>query len=97
LLIVASTVARSQHLSVCGHLVGGAARTPFGFYQSAIEPEYREWGDLNGWCNACEQVRAQQDEWNDISENFASIQLVCAGCFVLMKAMHGEGGKLFRD
>lgn len=37
--------------------------------------------DDQAWCDACEQVRARKGEWNDRSEAYADIQLICIDCF----------------
>jgi hypothetical protein len=37
--------------------------------------------DNQGWCNACERVRAREGEWNDRSEAYADIRLICIDCF----------------
>jgi hypothetical protein len=37
--------------------------------------------DDQGWCDACERVRAREGEWNDRSEADADIRLICLDCF----------------
>lgn len=37
--------------------------------------------DDQGWCDACERVRAREGEWNDRSEAHADIRLICLDCF----------------
>ena len=37
------------------------------------------WPDA--WCDACENVRESEGEWNDRSEAFAGIRLLCDGCY----------------
>ena len=37
--------------------------------------------DDQGWCDACERVRAREGEWNDRSEAYADIRLICLDCF----------------
>jgi hypothetical protein len=37
--------------------------------------------DDQAWCNACEQVRAREGEWNERSEAYAAIRLICNDCF----------------
>jgi uncharacterized protein DUF6882 len=62
---------------VCQHLVSG---TDSGFHcgHNDADPD-RLWPDA--WCDACEDVRASEDGWNDRSEAFAGIQLLCDGCY----------------
>lgn len=70
---------------VCRHLldVSGA---PCGFF----EPDTLEDpGEPQAWCQACDQVLKQEGEWNDTSEEFAGVSLVCAGCFEKMRTHHG--------
>ena len=47
----------------------------------SIDPE----DGYQGWCDECEKVRFQEGEWNDVSEGFAKIRLVCEHCFFEMK------------
>jgi hypothetical protein len=37
--------------------------------------------DDQGWCGACERVRAREGEWNERSEAVADIRLLCLDCF----------------
>ena len=64
---------------VCHHLAE-SLRTgkKVGFY---CAPEPR--GDA--WCAACEEVRVREGgesgDWNDKSESFAKIKLLCGACY----------------
>lgn len=64
---------------VCQHL---AARdgSGAGFYwaEDDEEPD-APWPDA--WCEACEEVRSAEGEWNDRSEAFANIRLLCDACY----------------
>jgi hypothetical protein len=62
---------------VCQHLVSGMGS---GFHcgHDDDDPD-RLWPDA--WCDACENVRQSEGEWNDRSEAFASIRLLCDGCY----------------
>ncbi|SRR5712692_969622 len=63
---------------VCRHL---NLTDKVGFYQ-AYDPENPEEEVLNAWCDECERVRLEGGgEWNDKSEGFAQIWLVCSECF----------------
>jgi len=46
-------------------------------------------GDGQAWCDACEETRAREGEWNDRSEAFADIRLLCAQCFARARAAIG--------
>jgi hypothetical protein len=51
-----------------------------GFYYVHDEDDPGQlWPDA--WCATCEGVRASEGEWNDRSETFASIRLLCDGCY----------------
>jgi hypothetical protein len=47
-------------------------------------------GDDQGWCDACERVRAREGEWNDRSEANADIRLICLDCFQEARALNRE-------
>ena len=69
---------------VCCHLVE-SLRTGnrVGFY-FASEPR----GDA--WCEACEEVRIREGgDWNDRSEAFANIKLLCGACYDEVKKING--------
>lgn len=60
---------------VCGHL---ASRSLAGFH-TARDPEDPR---PDAWCERCEEVlRAEGGAWNEASEAFAGIKLICAGCY----------------
>ena len=84
------THGRAEAAFVCRHLVGATTGPGLGFHQAAVDPENREWGDLNGWCDQCDAIYAAAGEWNDASEAFAGVTLVCSGCFFDLKARHGS-------
>jgi hypothetical protein len=72
---------------VCQHLVralGTAERV--GFFWSG-EPR----GDT--WCSACEDVRIREGgvtgDWNERSEKFAGIKLLCGACYDRLRVLHG--------
>jgi hypothetical protein len=71
---------------VCKHLVLSLKTLrPVGFYLSS-EPR----GDA--WCHACEEVRiangGPNGDWNDRSEEFAGIQILCGACYDKVKALN---------
>jgi hypothetical protein len=62
---------------VCQHLQHGVG---VGFFSPNDPPTQAEpW--KQGWCAACEDVRSTAGGWNDESEAYASVRLVCDGCF----------------
>ena len=71
---------------VCQHLVGKPSK--LGFYESELgadDPNYHPDFESQGWCQQCENVRASQKGWDDISEAFANPTLVCEFCFQEIK------------
>jgi hypothetical protein len=62
---------------VCRHVLASLrARSRVGFHTPGDAD-----GDDQAWCDACEQVRAREGEWNDRSEAYAAIRLICIDCF----------------
>ena len=71
---------------VCQHLVKSlSTRVRAGFFNSR-EPR----GDA--WCRACEEIRIREDgesgDWNERSEQFAGISLLCGGCYDEVRALN---------
>jgi hypothetical protein len=58
---------------VCRHVVRGSG---LGFF-TPDEPG----DDLHAWCRACDRVLQACGEWNDESEAYAQIVLICDLCF----------------
>lgn len=39
------------------------------------------------WCSACDEVLLKEGgEWNDKSEAFAGVSILCEGCFETIRA-----------
>jgi hypothetical protein len=77
-----ATHGRVQAAFVCRHLVE-QLRQPrpgrIGFFRPAArdgEPE-----ELQAWCRECDAVLDRVGEWNDESEAFAGVTLICSGCY----------------
>jgi len=72
---------------VCQHLT---KRSYNGFH----EPFFDEGEEVEhqAWCDQCEEIRAQEGEWNDRSEAFAKIRLICDQCFLEIKAANTKPG-----
>jgi len=75
-----------QATSVCCHLVESlSTRKQVGFYFAS---EQR--GDA--WCAACEEVRigegGKSGDWNDRSEAFANVQMLCGLCYDKVRALN---------
>jgi hypothetical protein len=49
-------------------------------------------GNINAWCDDCEAyLDAHGQEWNDHTEAYAGITLICEGCFMRVARMNGQG------
>ena len=49
--------------------------------QPAGEPD-PEYPFDQAWCDECNEVFLKKGgEWNDVSEGFADVMVICAGCF----------------
>lgn len=72
---------------VCCHIVAALdTGEKVGFFWSS-EPR----GDA--WCAACEQARiemgGESGDWNERSEAFARIQVLCGACYDKVRDQHG--------
>jgi hypothetical protein len=73
---------------VCQHL---DCKTVRGFHEAFDTykgMELEEDDDFQAWCDECEKVRAEHGEWNEESESFAQIKLVCENCYFELKAFN---------
>lgn len=41
--------------------------------------------DFQAWCDDCEKIRIKYDGWNENSETFAKIKLICENCYFDLK------------
>lgn len=62
---------------ICRHLSEGEG---LGFHEGH-DPENPDDLYPDAWCDACEEVLEREGEWNDTSEGFANIKIVCANCY----------------
>lgn len=70
---------------VCQHLNSNEENNGFWEpFDSEFDKEYED-GELNGWCNKCDEVLMKEGEWNENSESFAQIKLVCKSCYFEIK------------
>jgi hypothetical protein len=73
----------SRAAFVCRHLNKDSYT---GFHEAfesnpLIEPD----DDFQAWCDECEKIRVREGEWNEVSEGFAKIRLICDQCFFEIK------------
>ena len=62
---------------VCNHLVRG---DKLGF-NYGYDPEYPDDLYPDAWCDECESVLEAEGEWNEKSEAFADIKVLCSTCY----------------
>lgn len=70
---------------VCHHLI--QENKSLGFWESINSDSTKKYkdGELNAWCDECDKVLIQEGEWNEKSESFAQIQLICTSCYFEIK------------
>jgi hypothetical protein len=74
---------------VCRHLVRGSG---LGFYTPIGPPVSDDESDEQcAWCEACEQVRQRQRGWDDESEAFAGVTMICDACFEMSRIRNRLG------
>jgi hypothetical protein len=52
-----------------------------GFLTPNRQPIGDESDEQAAWCNECEKVRQIQGGWDDVSEAFAGVTMICDACF----------------
>lgn len=73
---------RQKPAFICQHLLHGDL---LGFFQPDEPPTTDEpW--QQAWCEAREAVRMLAGGWNEESEPFAAVKLICDGCFQVVRA-----------
>lgn len=80
-----ATHGRALAAYVCHHLVGSLRdeTTPGVSWLRDSD------GNVNAWCDECdENLNRHGGEWNDETEGFAKISLICEGCFDRLTQMN---------
>jgi len=62
---------------ICQHLASGEG---LGF-NLGYDPDNPDELCSDAWCNKCEEVLDVEGEWNDKSEAFADIKVMCEHCY----------------
>lgn len=62
---------------LCKHLVESDGRG----FNVGYDPENPNDVFPDAWCNECEAVLEREGEWNDTSEKFADIKMLCSSCY----------------
>jgi hypothetical protein len=80
---------KQQAAYVCQHIIQSLRdNEPRGFWSA--EPELNDQRP-DSWCNACEEMVNKTDgEWNDESEEFAGVTLLCGACYDRAKEMNND-------
>lgn len=77
---------------VCQHLFLQHRQKQYsaiGFFEPTQDPGDPD-DDLEAWCGACDEVLGRVGEWNDESEAFADMKVLCSGCFQRVREIqHG--------
>ena len=69
---------------VCRHL---NLRDRVGFVEG-YDPDEPDSDLFQAWCSACDDVLRREGEWNDRSEAFAGVRLVCRACYREMERLN---------
>ena len=82
---------KQQATYVCQHTLQSLVDDkPRGFWSSE---ESKENPRPDSWCSECEDIVNQVGEWNDESEKFAGVKLVCGACYDRVKLMNNKPNK----
>ena len=63
---------------VCNHLTKGEK---IGF-NIGYDPDNPDEIYPDAWCNKCEEILESEGEWNEISEKYADIKVLCSQCYL---------------
>lgn len=72
---------KSSATFICQHLSNGEK---LGF-NLGFDPDQPDELYPDAWCDLCDDVLEKEGEWNDTSEAFANIKLVCAQCYCAIR------------
>ncbi|MCT2561819.1 DUF6882 domain-containing protein [Chryseobacterium herbae] len=75
----------SRPAFVCQHLDCSTVRGFHEAFDTSKGMELEEDDDFQAWCDECEKVRSEHGGWNEESERFAQIKLVCENCYFELK------------
>ncbi len=77
---------KQQATYVCQHVVQSLVeKTPRGFWWSTENPDNPR---PDAWCTECEELVNRVGEWNDETEEFAGVKLLCGACYDRAKEMN---------
>lgn len=83
----------SDYALICIHLAElEEGANPVKYYWGESEPDDESRSQVeNVWCEACDQILLRENEWNDVSEGHANIQVVCIECLEVIKSQNIPG------
>jgi len=87
---------KQQATYVCQHTVQSLSDNVLrGFWSAEPGPGVER---PDSWCTACEEmVNKTGGEWNDESESFAGVKLICGACYDRVKELNlGDKKKWWR-
>ena len=86
-LIECATHGSAPQAYVCGHsLLSLRDGSPRGLLWTVDED-----GHFNGYCNECDDhLEANGGEWNETTEAFADLKVVCEVCFRRLAALNDQ-------
>lgn len=70
---------------VCQHLLTGTSTGWNEKDEYIFDEEDEYWDCISAWCDECENFRVEHDGWDEKSEEFAGIKLVCEKCALSIK------------
>ena len=70
---------------VCQHLNLEKSKGFEEAFETSKGMELENDDDFAAWCSECEEIRIKNDGWNENSEKFAKIKLVCEECYFELK------------
>lgn len=63
---------------VCKHIVEGEGK---GFHLG-YDPDNPNDLYPDAWCDECDELLEREGEWNEVTEKFADIKLLCSSCYL---------------
>lgn len=82
---------QQQATYVCQHIIQTLRDgKPRGFFSSEESPENPR---PDSWCGECEDLVNRIGEWNDESESFAGVSLLCGACYDRAKELNAKSEK----
>jgi hypothetical protein len=84
--VVCKKHGKMDYALVCCHLRDQTDdANPIEYYRATDESTSETSDVENVWCKACDDVLLHEGEWNDTSESFADVQVVCVSCLAAIK------------